>query len=106
MPLRRDKMTRRLSMNRNRACPGALTLAGVLIFLWGCKTLPPPTLPDNAGLHNRADYARGGGAAAYLHRIERNDARAAFLAELDGYLHLLRRLVSARARTSALVLPS
>lgn len=68
----------------------------------GCRSAPP-TFPENAALHQRADYVGGGGGVTYLGRLQTNEGRIALFAELDGALLLLREMLAALARLDGLL---
>lgn len=77
-----------------------------LLLLTGCAgRLPPPGFAEHATLHQRAEYARGAGAAMYLGRIRRHDGRVAYLKELDGHVFLLREILKAHDHTRLLEVP-
>jgi hypothetical protein len=70
----------------------------------GCRSAPP-TFPENAALHQRANYVGGGGGVTYIGRLRTNEGRIALFEELDGALQLLREMMAAFSRLEGLLPP-
>src|SRR5262249_52765109 len=81
-------------------------LLTLLLLLAHCSgSLPPPSFPENAEVHQKADYARGAGAVAYVAKLRTDQGRREDLKELDSYVLLLRGIQQARQRVMNHPLP-